>query len=69
MMYGINAGSRLPERVPIVTPASGVKPIEVSIDLPPSTPRYLHRYLSDKKVLKLSIGRPNNSAARSVTYL
>ena len=37
MMYGINAGSRLPERVPIVTPASGVKPIEVSIDLPPST--------------------------------
>ena len=37
MMYGINAGSMLPERVPIVTPASGVKPIEVSIDLPPST--------------------------------
>jgi len=36
MMNGINAGSMLPERVPIVTPANGVKPIEVSTDSPPS---------------------------------
>lgn len=35
-MNGIKAGSRFPERVPIVTPASGVNPIDVSIDSPPS---------------------------------
>lgn len=36
MMKGISAGSMLPERVPIETPASGVNPMEVSIDFPPS---------------------------------
>ena len=32
-----NEASISPERVPIVTPANGVNPIEVSTDLPPST--------------------------------
>ena len=32
--YGINDGSKSPERVPIMTPASGVKLIEVSMLLP-----------------------------------
>ena len=34
---GINDASISPVRVPIVIPAKGVKPIEVSIDLPYST--------------------------------
>ena len=37
IMNGIIAGSRSPVRVPIITPPSGVNPIEVSTDLPPST--------------------------------
>ena len=32
-----NEASMSPERVPIVTPANGVNPIDVSTDLPPST--------------------------------
>lgn len=39
----------LPERVPIATPASGVKPIDVSIDFPPSTARDLHHFQGGKK--------------------
>ena len=37
IMCGITDASNSPVRVPIMTPASGVKPIEVSTDLPPST--------------------------------
>ena len=57
-----------PERVPIVTPANGVKPIEVSTDFPPSTavidapfPRW------QVMIFNSSIGLPNISAARSET--
>ena len=60
--------SRSPERVPIGRPASGVKPMEVSTDLPPLTavtdeplPRWQEMSLSS------SIGRPSMAAARSVT--
>ena len=35
--YCNNDASISPERVPIVTPANGVNPIDVSIDFPPST--------------------------------
>ena len=31
---GMSAGSKSPERVPIMAPSSGVKPIEVSTDFP-----------------------------------
>ena len=57
-----------PERVPIVTPANGVKPIDVSTDCPPSTavidapfPRW------QVMIFNSSIGLPNISAARSET--
>ena len=33
--YSIIAGSRSPERVPIIRPSSGVRPIDVSTHLPP----------------------------------
>ena len=37
MSQGIVAGSRSPERVPITSPSSGVKPMEVSTLRPRST--------------------------------
>ena len=46
----LRAGSIFPERVPIVTPASGVKPIDVSIDFPPSIAAILAPLPSDKKL-------------------
>ena len=36
MMYSSTAGSTSPERVPISTPSSGVRPMEVSTTLPPT---------------------------------
>ena len=33
--YSIIAGSRSPERVPMISPSSGVRPIDVSTHLPP----------------------------------
>ena len=35
--YSITAASTLPQRVPMGTPSSGVKPIEVSTERPPLT--------------------------------
>ena len=37
IMNGTTAGSISPQRVPMITPASGVKPIEVSITFPSLT--------------------------------
>ena len=37
MTYVTIAGSISPQRVPIITPANGVKPMDVLIDFPPST--------------------------------
>ena len=33
--YSMTVGSMSPQRVPIISPSSGVMPIDVSIDLPP----------------------------------
>ena len=57
-----------PARVPIVSPANGVKPIDVSTDLPPSTavtepPLPMWAVI----IFVSSIGLPSNSAARSET--
>src|SRR5699024_4253551 len=64
------AGSRSPERVPIVTPASGVNPIEVSIDLPFSTAVILAPF-PKWHVIKRNLlrGISKTSDAFSETYL
>ena len=36
-MNSMMAGSRSPERVPMISPSSGVNPIDVSTDSPPLT--------------------------------
>ena len=63
-----NEASISPERVPIVTPANGVNPIEVSTDLPPST-AVIEAPLPKWQVMifNSSIGLPNISAARRET--
>ena len=59
-----------PARVPMGRPARGVKPMEVSTLLPPSTavteeplPRW------QEMSFRLSMGLPSISAAREATYL
>ena len=70
IINGIKAGSILPERVPIVTPASGVKPIDVSIDLPPSIAAIdAPLPMWHEIIRKSSIGLSNISAALCDTNL
>ena len=63
------AASMAPARVPMGRPSWGVKPMEVSMDLPNFTeqveaplPRWRLAMRSS------SMGRPSRAAARSVTY-
>ena len=66
----ITDGSMSPERVPMTRPSSGVRPIEVSTDSPPSIavidaplPRCSTICFSSRR------GRPTKSAAASLTNL
>ena len=58
------AGSISPERVPMIRPASGVNPIEVSTDLPPSTAQTLAPFPKWQTITFVSSsGLPSISAA------
>ena len=70
IINGIKAGSISPERVPIVTPANGVKPIDVSIDFPPSIAAIDAPLPIWQEIIRnSSIGFSKISAARRDTYL
>ena len=57
-----------PQRVPIGTPSSGVKPIEVSTDLPPSTAVMLEPFPRWQVIIFVfSAGIPSMAAARFET--
>ena len=62
------AGSISPVRVPIITPPSGVNPIEVSTDFPPLT-AVIEAPLPIWQVInfKSSRGRPKSFAASPAT--
>ena len=58
------AGAISPVRVPIITPPSGVNPIDVSTDLPPSTAVIETPFPTWAVIILVSsIGFPNNLAA------
>ena len=62
-------GSMSPERVPITSPCSGVRPIDVSTARPPSTAEMeapLPRWQT--MTFRSSAGRPSTSAAFFDTY-
>ena len=64
------AGSMSPERVPMTSPSSGVRPIDVSTERPPSiavTEAPLPRWSTI--CLSSASGRPRNAAAASATNL
>merc|ERR1711969_523625 len=64
------AGSRSPERVPITSPSSGVSPIEVSIERPPSIAATEAPFPRWKTIWRsCSRGRSRKSAAASLTNL
>ena len=66
--YSRMPASRSPERVPIGTPARGVKPMEVSTLLPPSmalTEEPLPRW--QVMIFSSSMGLPSRAAARAET--
>ena len=62
-------GSMSPERVPMTSPASGVRPIEVSMLTPPRTAQ-AEAPLPRCKVIVLvcATGRPRKAAAARLTY-
>ena len=64
------AGSMLPERVPITTPSSGVRPIVVSTHSPFTTALMEEPFPRWQTItLELSLSRPRNSTARLETKL
>jgi hypothetical protein len=68
MMYKGTAGSISPQRVPIITPANGVNPIEVSITLPFLTAD-IEAPLPRWQTIILESFLPNNSLALLLTNL
>ena len=68
--WNSTAGSMSPDRVPITRPSSGVSPIDVSTERPPSiavTEAPLPRW--NTICLSSASGRPRNAAAASLTNL
>ena len=64
------AGSMSPLRVPIMTPASGVKPMDVLTDLPPSTAVMLAPLPRWQVMIFISLmSRSISCAQRMDTYL
>ena len=70
MRYCRIPASRSPDRVPMGTPARGVKPMEVSTLFPPST-AVTEEPLPKWQVMifSSSMGFPSMAAARPATYL
>lgn len=69
MRNGMIAGSMLPQRVPIGTPSSGVRPIEVSMHLPPFTALRLEPLPRWQVITRVcSFGMSSFWIARPATY-